>query len=153
MSNYSFSHISSGTVKSDGSRTGAESCRSLTVMGSAPGSFQTLCFSKQLFLLLINSADVKYTDLDLMMMPKMSQFWLQFKGMKSCLNVHCNQKIVYSTTDLLTQVVSYIVVSTFNVTWSVCLAALLQGTQIAFVESKTKSFALTPSNPEWEERR
>lgn len=69
------------------------------------------------------------------------------------MNFHYNQKAVYSTTDFLTQVAFYVLVSTFNVTWSVCLAALLQGTQIAFVESKAKSFTLTPANPEWEERR
>lgn len=64
-----------------------------------------------------------------------------------------NIESVYPRTDLLTRYLSHILVSSFNVTSSVCLAALLQGTQIAFVESKAKSFTLSPANPEWEERR
>lgn len=128
-------------------------CATSAMMVSAPWSFQTLWSSDRLFLLVISSAVVEYTDLYLIV-PIMSHccLHLQIKDVKSCLNFHCNQKTVYSTTDFLTKVVSYILVSTFNVTWSVCLAALLPGTQIAFVESKAKSFTLTPANPEWEER-
>lgn len=123
-------------------------------MVSAPRSFQTLSSSDRLFLLVINSAAVEYADLyfncanNEPLLPTVAD---QGHEILSDLPLQ-PKKTVNSTTDFLTQVVSYILVSTFNVTWSVCLAALLQGTQIAFVESKAKSFTLTPANSEWEER-
>lgn len=126
-------------------------CATSAMMVSAPWSFQTLCSSDRLFLLVISSAVVEYTDLYLNrannepLLPTLadqgheilSEFPLQ---PKDCLlqNWFSHQ--------------SCVLYSRFHVTWSVCLAALLPGTQIAFVESKAKSFTLTPANPEWEER-